>query len=105
MMNAMEDEIACRICLRREQRHNLITPCLCRGSLRYVHGLCLKQWILWSACYKCEICKAPFIGLRLYRHENSLLSFLREYPLSLLPFLQVNCRNLLQKWLRVSQLR
>lgn len=39
---------------------NLITPCFCSGSLRYVHHDCLQQWIRSSNHKYCELCKYHF---------------------------------------------
>lgn len=36
----------CRICLCDDGSSELIKPCKCKGSLRYVHENCLKVWIL-----------------------------------------------------------
>lgn len=36
----------CRICLCDDGSSELIKPCQCKGSLRYVHENCLKVWIL-----------------------------------------------------------
>ena len=33
----------CRICLEEDDKE-YISPCLCKGSLKYVHRDCLKQW-------------------------------------------------------------
>lgn len=53
----------CRICLENDSLSNLISPCLCEGSIKYVHTTCLKDWInvkrseeLYHESYKCEIC-------------------------------------------------
>ena len=37
----------CRICYQEEkdEKNPLIQPCLCTGSLKYIHLNCLKQWI------------------------------------------------------------
>lgn len=57
---------ACRICLDGpEAGRELIEPCACRGSMRWVHADCLSEW--WqhragglydapSAAVKCDIC-------------------------------------------------
>ena len=39
---------------------NLIAPCYCSGSLRYVHDYCLQQWIRSSNNKYCELCKYHF---------------------------------------------
>ena len=39
---------------------DLITPCCCSGSLKYVHHYCLQQWIRSSNNKYCELCKYHF---------------------------------------------
>ena len=39
----------------------MITPCLCSGSLKYVHQDCLQRWIKSSDIKRCELCKFTFI--------------------------------------------
>lgn len=39
----------------------LISPCLCTGSLRFVHQACLQQWIKSSDTRCCELCKYHFV--------------------------------------------
>ena len=34
----------CRFCLETDGLENLISPCLCRGSSKYVHNDCLMRW-------------------------------------------------------------
>ena len=33
---------SCRICL--EEDKTFISPCLCKGTMKYVHPVCLNQW-------------------------------------------------------------
>ena len=55
----MED--ICKICHSgTEESTLLITPCLCLGSVKYVHQHCLLQWIRISAESSCELCKYTF---------------------------------------------
>ncbi|ORX61855.1 hypothetical protein DM01DRAFT_1379746 [Hesseltinella vesiculosa] len=50
-----EDVKKCTICLNtREEDSQYITPCCCRGSVRYVHEHCLKAWIMKSP--QCNMC-------------------------------------------------
>lgn len=35
----------CRICRDREPRGRLISPCLCKGSVKWVHDTCLQRWL------------------------------------------------------------
>lgn len=52
----------CRIChCEAEPDQPLISPCLCAGSLQYVHQSCLQRWIKSSDTKKCELCKYEFI--------------------------------------------
>jgi len=39
-----EDQLICRYCLGNDNEENLIVPCKCRGSSRYVHRNCLDNW-------------------------------------------------------------
>ena len=36
----------CRICLETDHQNNLIAPCDCSGTQKYVHIDCLNQWRL-----------------------------------------------------------
>lgn len=40
--------------------YNLISPCVCSGTLKYVHQSCLQNWIRTSNNTNCELCKHPF---------------------------------------------
>lgn len=51
----------CRICHESDSISPLLSPCLCSGSLRYVHEFCLIQWLTASETNSCELCKFPFI--------------------------------------------
>jgi hypothetical protein len=68
----------CRICYLEEESidNPLIQPCVCSGSMKYIHLDCLKQWLHTSIfvkidgnndCYiylyktpECELCKTKF---------------------------------------------
>lgn len=60
------EERACRFCLESEEiaENPLIAPCLCRGSMRFVHRACLDEWRCTSfnpkALVSCTTCKAHF---------------------------------------------
>ena len=52
----------CRIChCEAEPDMPLISPCVCSGSLAFVHQGCLQRWIKSSDTKKCELCKYEFI--------------------------------------------
>lgn len=51
----------CRIChCESEPGAPLISPCVCAGSLKYVHQQCLQQWIKSADTKSCELCKFDF---------------------------------------------
>lgn len=54
------DNYTCRICMEEEKNLNtLISPCLCRGSQKYVHRDCLDQWRdqdMNNSYYRCTTC-------------------------------------------------
>merc|ERR1719327_1165553 len=46
MADASAEVPACRICLDEEvaEGDELLTPCCCAGTMRFVHRSCLDQW-------------------------------------------------------------
>jgi hypothetical protein len=69
-------EIACKICLMDTftEENPLITPCTCKGTMRYIHLECLQKWLnskittrergnsrsySWKSL-ECSLCKAVF---------------------------------------------
>ena len=54
------DEAICRICFAGADVGRLVSPCLCSGSMRFVHLDCLSEWRRRSANpkshYQCENC-------------------------------------------------
>ena len=53
----------CRICLEEADRSELIAPCSCRGSSKWVHRACLDQWRTMRedrAFSKCTECLTPY---------------------------------------------
>lgn len=53
----------CRICHETDAISPLLTPCMCSGSLRYVHQLCLQKWLTASEMNSCELCKLIDLNL------------------------------------------
>ncbi|KAK6171611.1 hypothetical protein SNE40_019762 [Patella caerulea] len=52
----------CRIChCESESNNQLISPCLCSGSLKYIHSACLQKWIKSSEKRNCELCKFEYM--------------------------------------------
>ena len=49
----------CRICL--EEGGELIHPCRCSGTMKYVHPHCMQEWFYQNIdITRCEICHHPF---------------------------------------------
>ena len=90
----------CRICyMEEDDRENnpLIDPCICAGSMKYIHMKCLQHWIS-NKCYtkidtmnkncqiykikplECELCKTPFPDL-ITKNEKTFIvnTFKPEY--------------------------
>jgi RING-variant domain len=50
----------CRICLEEEDETSMIAPCLCKGSMKWVHRSCLDEWRrneqdrAFSQCTECH---------------------------------------------------
>ena len=55
----------CRICLDDCEQNDMISPCLCRGTSKYVHRKCLNQWMIsntnQNAGSKCQECNFEYI--------------------------------------------
>lgn len=61
----------CRICYNLDYTKNLISPCKCMGSMKYVHQNCIKHFIettqneyFQTYCYVCNS-KYDFICIEL----------------------------------------
>ncbi|ALE14716.1 F10 [Felid gammaherpesvirus 1] len=52
----MLDTVICRICMCNIAVDNKCSPCNCKGTLAFVHQVCLKSWIQVSQQTKCNIC-------------------------------------------------
>ena len=79
----------CRICYcgdEKEENNPLLCPCICKGSMKYIHYKCLKNWLNSkiesnnftqnpiSISYireelKCELCKTKFPDFVKYKNE------------------------------------
>ncbi len=53
------DEAVCRVCRCGVEDGPLVDPCLCRGTMRYVHEPCLADWVNVTGKDRCELCKHP----------------------------------------------
>ncbi|XP_058123185.1 E3 ubiquitin-protein ligase MARCHF3-like [Anopheles ziemanni] len=90
------DSFICRICQASTDELSLISPCLCKGSMKYVHLGCLELWLNRSGLTRCELCLHTFqthetlrygccesllVWYRNQEHRNLLMSDLVIYSI------------------------
>lgn len=62
-----DDLDTCRICHgEATEDEPLFYPCKCSGSIKFVHQVCLVEWLSHSQKKHCELCKTPFRFTKLY---------------------------------------
>jgi len=65
--NEIEDDDICRVCrMEGTIEKPLHFPCVCTGSIKYIHQDCLVQWIAHSKKEYCELCNHKFIFKPVY---------------------------------------
>lgn len=65
--NEIEDDDICRVCrMEGSVDKPLHFPCVCTGSIKYIHQDCLVQWIAHSKKEYCELCNHKFIFKPVY---------------------------------------
>ncbi|VDL61261.1 unnamed protein product [Hymenolepis diminuta] len=91
----------CRICHDSsvdETLGRLIAPCLCDGSLKYVHEKCIQRWIDISNSKRCELCHFEY-------EMNSYTKPLKEWrccPFSLADVRKMFCFTLIYLIIQAS---
>ena len=51
----------CRVCrCEGTAERPLFHPCICTGSIKYIHQECLLQWLKYSKKEFCELCSHRF---------------------------------------------
>ena len=55
----MTSKSQCRICLGTNLP--ILSPCACRGSIKFVHERCLLQWISQKGIERCEVCGSQVV--------------------------------------------
>lgn len=74
----------CRFCLEDDVVRNLISPCVCTGSSRYIHNVCLMNWYTHQPVKGliCSVCKVEFARHFIMQHEPlPTLEMLEQVPL------------------------
>ena len=71
------EERECRICFESDNQEDLISPCLCDGTSKWVHRQCLNEWretnIDKPANTNCMECKYKYRFKYLFPEEKKLL--------------------------------
>ena len=66
--------IECRICLEDSTNEQLISPCGCDGTAKWVHESCLQRWreenVSNDNARRCEICNVHYLIEREYPLET-----------------------------------
>ncbi|PIC12482.1 hypothetical protein B9Z55_028376 [Caenorhabditis nigoni] len=65
--NDNDDHLMCRVC--RGDEGSLYYPCLCTGSIKYVHQECLVEWLKYSKKEVCELCNHKYSFQPIYRPD------------------------------------
>ena len=61
MMKDNCDKFECKICLEIDKIENFISPCDCKGSIKHIHMICLKNSIKYSKdSSKCDLCNYKY---------------------------------------------
>ena len=81
VMNTDEITLFCRICLEEDEKENLIYPCKCTGTNKYVHKRCLNEWRASSDNRdnfdRCEICHHRYICISVIP-DNQFVKICRQ---------------------------
>lgn len=67
----------CRICFSSDGQ--LLSPCLCSGTMAHIHYNCLKQLIEINGENNCRICGHNWIGFELIATEMNFSDYLRTH--------------------------
>ena len=69
--------VECRICFEDGVVEQLISPCSCDGTSKWIHESCLQKWreetIGRDSVQRCEICKAYYLIERVHPLETYIL--------------------------------
>ncbi|KAG7630311.1 Zinc finger RING-CH-type [Arabidopsis suecica] len=94
-----EDDDVCRICRSPEEPGKpLRYPCLCRGSIKYVHQDCLRLWLNRSRHKKCEVCGSSYSFVPVYSENAPERLPCNEFLIGLLLRL-IRYMNLIGPWI------
>ena len=94
-------DLECRICHDAEG-HDLISPCHCAGTSKWVHESCIIKWIRHTKTKQCEICTCPITVKRKKKPIDQVgkLSILLFETWSKFSYFCELCLNLCRKQFR-----
>jgi len=74
----------CRICLDESNPELMISPCKCRGSVKWVHSNCLHYWFKNNSrnCQKCNSCN--------FKYQYQEESFFKKFIIDVINLLMDN---------------
>lgn len=77
----MTEELACRYCFDSDKRENLISPCKCNGTMKWIHRHCLDDWRIEGKVKNCfRSCpECLFVYKMRPRSSFSTLKFNKSY--------------------------
>lgn len=73
----------CKICFEHTNLpdNQLISPCACKGSQKYIHRKCLDTWRVYNtgaqAFYQCQTCKVDYKFTKSISQEKRIKAILR----------------------------
>ena len=98
MLLTLNNKSLCRICLEEEFTENMVYPCKCNGTSKYVHKNCLNQWRTLSnnpeaykRCFECNY-EYVFVDPEIIEpiQIGFLTKFFRHMATNIFSFLAVN---------------
>ncbi|KAK6114576.1 RING-variant domain family protein [Brugia pahangi] len=93
MVDDGETTDICRVC-RSAGDSALYYPCLCTGSIKYVHQDCLLEWLKYSKKEVCELCSHKYSFQPIYRSDMP-----QTLPLSeIIRGILLNMGRILRSW-------
>lgn len=85
----------CRICQcdvsEIEESSPLIAPCLCMGTMKFVHQACLQKWIKSSDKSSCELCKYVYKMSTKVKPFNKVREFCYYFAHTVEPLRGLSC--------------
>ena len=88
----------CRVCrCEGASDRPLFHPCICTGSIKFIHQDCLLQWLKYSKKEFCELCSHRFSFTPIYSPDMP-----KRLPLSII--FRYLCFNTVTIWQKISKL-